>query len=42
MFLCGFAMLSYVQRTSLGAAAQNIMADLHVPQRPITGAAAKG
>ena len=32
LFLCGFAMLSYVQRTSLGVAAQNIMPDLHLSQ----------
>ena len=35
LFLCGFAMLSYVQRTSLGVAAQNIMPDLHLSQMQI-------
>jgi ACS family glucarate transporter-like MFS transporter len=35
LFLCGFAMLSYVQRTSLGVAAQNIMPDLHLSQLQI-------
>ena len=31
-FLSAFAMLSYVQRTSLGVAAENIMPDLHLSQ----------
>ena len=35
LFLCGFAMLSYVQRTSLGVAAQNIMPELHLSQMQI-------
>lgn len=35
LFLCGFAMLSYVQRTSLGVAAQNIMPDLNLSQMQI-------
>ncbi len=35
LFLCGFAMLAYVQRTSLGVAAQNIMPDLHLSQLQI-------
>jgi ACS family glucarate transporter-like MFS transporter len=35
LFLCGFAMVAYVQRTSLGVAAQNIMPDLHVTQLQI-------
>jgi ACS family glucarate transporter-like MFS transporter len=35
LFLGGFAMLSYVQRTSLGVAAQNIMPDLHLSQLQI-------
>ena len=34
-FLSAFAMLSYVQRTSLGVAAQNIMPDLHLSQMQI-------
>jgi ACS family glucarate transporter-like MFS transporter len=32
LYLFGFAMLSYLQRTSLGVAAQNIMPELHVSQ----------
>jgi ACS family glucarate transporter-like MFS transporter len=32
LFLFGFAILSYLQRTSLGVAAQNIMPDLHLSQ----------
>ena len=35
LFLCGFAMLSYVQRTSIGVAAQNIMPELHLSQMQI-------
>jgi len=35
LFLGGFAMLAYVQRTSLGVAAQNIMPDLHLSQLQI-------
>jgi MFS transporter, ACS family, glucarate transporter len=35
LFLCGFSMVAYVQRTSLGVAAQNIMPDLHVTQLQI-------
>jgi len=35
LLLGGFAMLSYVQRTSLGVAAQNIMPDLHLSQLQI-------
>ncbi len=35
LFLFGFAMLSYLQRTSLGVAAQNIMPDLHLSQMQI-------
>jgi MFS transporter, ACS family, glucarate transporter len=34
-FLSAFAMLSYVQRTSLGVAAENIMPDLHLSQMQI-------
>jgi ACS family glucarate transporter-like MFS transporter len=35
LFLCGFAMVAYVQRTSLGVAAQNIMPDLRLTQLQI-------
>lgn len=35
LLLGGFAMLAYVQRTSLGVAAQNIMPDLHLSQLQI-------
>ena len=34
-FLSAFAMLSYVQRTSLGVAAENIMPELHLSQMQI-------
>lgn len=35
LFLFAFAILSYLQRTSLGVAAQNIMPDLHLSQMQI-------
>jgi MFS transporter, ACS family, glucarate transporter len=35
LFLFGFAILSYLQRTSIGVAAQNIMPDLHLSQMQI-------
>jgi len=35
LFLFAFAMLAYLQRTSLGVAAQNIMPDLHLSQLQI-------
>jgi len=35
LLLCGFAMLFFVQRTSLGVAAQSIMPDLHLSQLQI-------
>jgi sugar phosphate permease len=35
LFMCAFAMMAYLQRTSLGVAAQNIMPDLHLSQLQI-------
>jgi ACS family glucarate transporter-like MFS transporter len=35
LFMCAFAMLAYLQRTSLGVAAQSIMPDLHLSQMQI-------
>lgn len=35
LFLFGFAILSYLQRTSIGVAAQNIMPELHLSQMQI-------
>jgi MFS transporter, ACS family, glucarate transporter len=35
LFMCAFAMMAYLQRTSLGVAAQNIMPALHLSQLQI-------